>query len=48
MSNHELSLLAMGGGVGIYLAFVVALLATVVDDFRRLRRERAATAQTKD
>lgn len=48
MSNHDLSLLAMGGGIGAYLAFVAGLLVVVVDDFRILRRERAAAAQPKD
>lgn len=42
MTGHDLSLLAMGAGVGAYLAFLAGLLVTVVDDFRILRRERAA------
>lgn len=45
MNAHDLNLLAMGAGVGAYLAFAAALLFTVIDDFRIIRRDRAAAAQ---
>jgi hypothetical protein len=48
MSAHDWNLLLAGGGLGIYLAFVAALLLAVIDDARILRRERAAALQPQD
>lgn len=47
MSAHDLSLLGMGVGIGVYAAFVALVLAAVLDDFRILRRDRVA-APAKD
>jgi 2-hydroxy-3-keto-5-methylthiopentenyl-1-phosphate phosphatase len=50
ISEHDVNLLVIGSGTGVYIAFVVLLLLTVVDDARISRRNRASAnaAAVKD
>lgn len=42
MNGHDLNLLALGGGIGVYLAFAAALINGLLADHRQARREAAA------
>jgi xanthine/uracil/vitamin C permease (AzgA family) len=47
MTHHDISLLSLGAGIGVYLAFIGFMVGGLLADNRQARRD-SLTLQTKD